>query len=117
MEPNAFAAWYGAIDLYAGLGRRNLRGQTLAVGANFYFNHFVYRYVAGLPSADSQASLSEVGGNPESPRGLASPPPGLESKVSGAGNGLLHSSSGANLQKGNKSTNNLAGKQTYKSAF
>ena len=41
-------------------------------GANFYFNHFAYRYVAGLPHSASDATLSENGG--ASPRAsLASP--------------------------------------------
>ena len=59
-------------------------------GANFYFNHFAYRYVAGLPHSPSDATLSDGGASPKAPlssptdsaavteNGGASPPSTLE---------------------------------------
>ncbi len=69
----------------------------------------MYRYVAGLPSANSEASLSEQGGNPESPRGPASPPPGLDARFAAAVGGLTPSGSAASLHKMNMSSGSLAG--------
>lgn len=42
---------------------------SVCAGASFYFNHFAYRYVAGLPHSPSDATLSDGGASPKAPLG------------------------------------------------
>lgn len=80
-----------------------------AAGANFYFNHFVYRYVAGLPNSNSEVSLSEQGG--ESPKGPASPVSGADYTYPSLG--MTPSNSNASLHPGYKSKSDLAAAASF----
>ena len=88
-------------------GNLGLDGLTCIpfAGANFYFNHFVYRYVAGLPNSNSEVSLSEQGG--ESPKGPASPISGADYTYPSLGTGMTPSNSNASLSRGQRSRNDL----------